>query len=276
MNQEHAANTNNSVVAQKITDPAGRMLLAILLLKPCIDLTYSYSVSVMGIRISALHMTGLFVLIYFAAQVLLHHGARLPRARLFTLFIFANIVSICVGLFYTQQIAVLKILDPLIRILDSFFIFLAACLLTVKYKYEDFTPFVKAAAIGVGIAVVINFVAIELGYGGAKIGAIGSIAELRNRGLYYDPGVLSKVALSSIVFSVSWMTMKKPVRIGRVWFCSSVILVSFYLIYLGLSRTIMILVPIFFLVYWCHSGPFSAPPVGRRCGGVPRRARGHT
>lgn len=250
MTQDGATTTNKPVIAQRIVDPAGKIFLGILVAKPTIDLTYAYSIYVMGIKISVLHLTGVFVLLYFAALLLRHQGMQLYRARLFTFFIFANFVSICVGLLYSPPTALIKYLDPSIRILDSFFVFLAASLLTVKYKYEDFTPFIKSAAIGVGIAAVINFVAIELGYGGPKVGALGSLNELRNRGLYYDPGVLSNVALNGIVFCVAWMSMKKPVNIGRVLLCVSIIIVDFYLIYLGLSRTVMILVPIFFLIYF--------------------------
>ena len=196
----------------EIKDTVGRSLLVLFLIKPTIDLFWWMSINVGPLLLSPLTVTGAAVFIYFGVSRLKRGIHVPPYSRLFGVFITFNVVALFLGLLSGQNLSVIGVINVMLRMVDSYLIYGAAFLAASRSGYRDATPFVKAILIGSSVAVIANVLAIQVGYGGAKEGAVTALSLIRERGLYYDPGVLSNVAFFNLVFSVYLLHLERPRR----------------------------------------------------------------
>ncbi len=248
---------------KEIPDRIGAALLLLFLTKPVVDLFWSKFVMVGGVRIALAHVVGVVIILYFGFVLLRDtHGAP-PLASLFKVFLGINAVSMCLGMFLNPYFTPVAIIDFSIRLLDSYLVFVAAYIAVIAHQYRDVSPFIFSVAVGAAIAVIVNVIAIKLGYGGTKadvgalLGELGesqaivvdSTTDLRERGLYFDPGALANVALYSLVFTVFAFHLVERRRV--LWFCAAAVVVAcdLYLVYLSLSRSAMLLLAIFVIIY---------------------------
>ena len=228
---------------------AGMITLSLIVLfsiKPAADLLWAESFfTIAGRPISLLHVMGVLVFVYFGRYLFtdIRHSA--PYAGLFKLFIAWNVVSIVFTSFYAE-ISLIQIVDLLLRIVDSYIVYNVAFFAARGNVEHDQYRIIKAVSIGTFVALVINLLAIKMGYGGIKL---SSNMTLREHGLYHDPGTLSNIALYNLIFTsflYHLLPKKKP-----VWLIYGAItsVLSLYLIYLGLSRAVMVQLVVFGLIY---------------------------
>jgi hypothetical protein len=228
-------------------------LIILFLVKPAIDLTWSLRTSLAGFTISPLHVSGLFILIYFGIQYIKYKQTTTPYSIIFATFIILNIISIIIGIF-VYGFKPVAIMDMMIRISASYVIYNAAFVAGTIDRNINYNKVIMAIMIGSSIAVIINFIGIKLGYGGLKEGAQDALAGLRERGLYYDAGGMSNVALFHIIFTVLFLhllekNIKKIYLLLWYIFCLTTIGICLYAIYLGLSRSVMLQLALFAFLY---------------------------
>ncbi len=228
-------------------------LIILFLVKPTIDLTWSFRTSLAGFTISLLHVTGVVLLIYFGIQYTKYKQTTTPYSIIFASFIIVNIISIIIGIFF-YGFNLVAIMDMMIRISVSYVIYNVAFIAGTIDRNINYYKLIKAIMIGSSIAVIINFIGIKLGYGGLKEGAQDALAGLRERGLYYDAGGMSNVALFHIIFTVLFLhllekNIKKIYMLLWYIFCLTTIAICLYAIYLGLSRSVMLQLALFAFLY---------------------------
>lgn len=261
-NPEAAAETRPA--PGRIRDPIGRMLILLFVAKPFIDLLWEYGISVGPIRLSPLTVTGFFLVAYFAPYRLKLGQHAPPFARIFEAFIALNLLGILFGLATSSNARPALALDITVRILGCYLVFFCTFAAARRYQYADAKPFMRAIVIGTAIAVVTNFLAIKLGFGGAKAGTEFTSGASREAGLYYDPGTLGLVAFLNLTFTVFYFHATKKGK--TLWL---IVTVAFALIDLSLmaaseSRTPMILLSIAALGYMWYLrgwGRLAAPIV---------------
>jgi O-antigen ligase len=233
----------------EIRDGTGRSLLVVLLIKPTIDLGYMFSVTLAGVRIAPTVIFGGLIFFYYA-RYRLNSGPRMPpMSRIIEALILLNIVSVAIAVTQGDRVTPFMVINYLLRILDSYLIYLTAFLAALRYGYGDIGPFVKAIVIGSAVAVFANAAAISFGFGGWAKGAFSDLGSLRQSGLYYDPGVLSNVAFFNLVFGVFSLHSGKGSR--TIWRAFVIVLVflDLYLIASAKSRAVMIEMAIFGFIY---------------------------
>lgn len=228
-------------------------LIILFLIKPAIDLTWSFRTSLAGFTISLLHITGVVLLIFFSIQYIKYKQTTTPYSIIFAIFIIINIISIIIGIFF-YGFNLVAIMDMMIRISVSYLVYNVAFIAGTIDRNINYYKVIQAIMIGSSIAVIINFIAIKLGYGGAKVGAGDALNDLREAGLYYESGTMSNVALFHIIFTVLFLHLleKKIKKIYMfLWyiFCLTTIMICIYVIYLGLSRSVMLQLALFAFLY---------------------------
>jgi hypothetical protein len=237
-------------MSHRVKDEAGKALIVLFLIKPLIDLFFwEQSLYLGALRISALHVTGVFVCIYFGA-VLLRSPGGVPRyGSLFLLFFVLNIISIGAGLFNATNPNLIRAVDLLLRIFDSYLIFRVAYNAGIKERYATHYKYILAVAAGTSIVLTINTIAIAFGWGGET--AVVRLDEefTRKRGLYYDPGILGLVATFNIIF-VSFLYKQIP-KGKPLWrlLVIVMVLVGMYMVYISVSRAAVVLLVVFALIY---------------------------
>ena len=228
-------------------------LIILFLVKPSIDLTWMFRIRLGGISISPLHIAGLVILIYFGIQYIKYTQNNTPYSIIFTIFIIVNIISIIIGLFF-YRFNIMATMEIMILISASYIIYNVAFLAGTIDRNINYHKLIKAIIIGSGIAVFINFIAIKLGYGGAKVGAQEALNGLRESGLYYESGTMSNVAQFHIIFTVLFLhLLEKNIKKLYIFFwyifSFTTIAICLYVIYLGLSRSVMLQLTMFIFFY---------------------------
>jgi hypothetical protein len=228
-------------------------LIILFLVKPAIDLTWSFRTSLAGFTISLLHITGVVLLIFFSIQYIKYKQTTTPYSIIFAIFIIINIISIIIGIFF-YGFNLVAIMDMMIRISVSFLVYNVAFIAGTIDRNINYYKLIQAIMIGSSIAVIINFIAIKLGYGGAKVGAGDALNDLRESGLYFESGTMSNVALFHIMFTVLFLhllekNIKKIYMLFWYIFCLTTIAICLYVIYLGLSRSVMLQLALFAFLY---------------------------
>ena len=186
--------------------------------------------------------------LYFA-RFRLRRGPHIaPYSRLIEAFIILNVISIAIGFYVGSRVTPILVINNMLRILDSYFIYIAIFIAASRYRYTSVSPFVKAIVIGSAIAVFANVIAIKFGLGGGIKGS-GTYASLRERGLYYDPGALSNVAFFNLIFAVFMLHLVKRQKLAWYAFIAAQILGDLYLINAGKSRAVMVELAVFGFIY---------------------------
>ena len=232
-----------------------KILCIFFMIKPSLDLAYAFRLFTLGGKgISPLHLAGVFVTVYFGSLVL---GKRinLPSIGFFIAFLIANAASIAITEMYTKSVDIVHVIDVLLRIGDAYVIYLAAGFAAKESSPSDFVKLVKAISIGTFLAVVLNAVGILLGFGRIKAGSNNS---LRQTGLYHDAGVLAKIAMYNIIFTLFSFHLdlnQTRTRLFNMYAFVSIGL-SIALILSSLSRSVIVLVPICIFIYliYYHKG----------------------
>ena len=173
-------------------------MLLLFTIKPAIDLTWNIPIFSMGGRgFSLLHITGVFVFIYFGRYLLTNLRISAPYSGIFKIFILINCISIIATLFI-DKVSLIQVIDLMLRILDSYIIYNVAYIAAKDTTFDNSRNLVRAVSIGTFIAVMMNFIAIKMGYGGLQY---ASNDTYREHGLYHDPGTLSNIAMYNVVFT---------------------------------------------------------------------------
>lgn len=235
----------------KIRDPIGRVLLLVFLTKPLVDLTFFLSTSLGGIKIAPTHVYALVlfgVLVRYRFQ-LGAHGP--PFLRLLDTFIALHFLALLLGVALNDRFRPSGVLDFMLRLLDSYLIYVAAFLAATRYRYRDITPFIQAIVIGSSVAVFLNVPAVffGIGHGFWQSKAQSGLDALRSAGLYYDPGVLGNVAFFNLMFAVFLMHLAPARGRLRIGLAVVLILADLYLIAASKSRASMIQLAMFGAVY---------------------------
>jgi len=194
---------------------------------------------------SLLQITGVFVLVYFGRYLFTFNHASPPYAWIFRLFIIVNFVSILVSIF-DSPMSPISTMNLMTRFIDSYIIFNVAYYAALQGSPAYYYNLVRSIAIGLFIALAINFVAIIVGYQGR---IVESDATLRVSGLYYDPGVLSIVAVYAIVFSVFMANLKPGKNAYKKVYAGLVIVISLYILAIAVSRSAVVLLSVFAVIY---------------------------
>ncbi len=233
--------------ARPIQDTIGRTLIVIFLFKPVIDLFPQAAIWVGPIRLAPTTVIG--VLLFFWLVRFLFNRGRLvpPFGRLFEAFIVINalslIVSLISGTFESMPLTVAWVF----KILDAYVVFSCAYLAAQRHQYTDITPFLTAMVIGSAIVVVLNVLAINLGMTGilASNEGFDAYSGGRERGLYFDPGVLANVAFNSLFLTVFRYHLARSARPLWLVFTVVIVLCDLYLVIVAQSRAGMILIAVF-------------------------------
>lgn len=222
-------------------DPIATVLLIFLLVEPTIDLFYFLSWQVGPFQVGPIHVTGLLFGVYLALASLRLTGIKVPYAKLFFAFIVFNVISFGIGQTALSPPDFAAFIELMIKVSISFICYVAVFRAGVQWRYENVFPFLKYAFAGLTIPIIANIVAIKLGFGGAKVGDQTVTGSLRETGLYYDSGVLAIVALQSAVFGLALMFSRQVRSVFMRLLIAGIITASIYLIYLSLSRSVIIL-----------------------------------
>jgi O-Antigen ligase len=237
--------------ARPIQDTIGRTLIVIFLFKPLIDLFPQAAIWVGPIRLAPTTVIG--VLLFFWLVRFLFNRGRLvpPFGRLFEAFIVINalslIVSLISGTFESMPLTVAWVF----KILDAYVVFSCAYLAAQRHQYTDITPFLTAMVVGGAIVVVLNVLAINLGMTGilASNEGFDAFSGGRERGLYFDPGVLANVAFNSLILTVFRYHLARSARPLWLVFTVVIVLCDLYLVIVAQSRAGMILIAVFGVIY---------------------------
>jgi len=237
----------SSTRLSSVRDTVGKALLILFLVKPSIDLLWRFYTFIGGINFSPTTVAGLLICLLFGGLWLSRPQYSPPFARLMEAFLLLNLVSFIIGTFSSDPASFAEGLNVGIRVSASYFIYSTAFAAALRYRYQDISPFIKAIMLGSAIAVLLNVAAIQLGFGGGKFFEIGGDPS-RERGLYYDAGVLSNVAVYSLIFSAF---MVHVARGNLLWtlFCVLIVIFDVYLIASTKSRAGILQVILFGLVY---------------------------
>jgi hypothetical protein len=248
-----------------IQDRIGRSLIVLFLIKPLIDLGYFLSFSVGPIRIAPTTVAGLLICLYFAT--FRFQGSRFmpPYIRVFEAFLAVNLVSIVLGAFISERFLLNAMFVLALKILNSYFLFFAAYKAATAHQYQDFTPFVRAIVLGSAAAVVLNLAAIGLNVENPASDYSSDLGD-RERGLYYDAGVLANLAFFNLIFAVFWVHMQRRKSILWLLVIGLLIMADLYLISASKSRSVMIELAVFAIIYtWLFQkrfGKILAPLAG--------------
>ena len=235
-----------------IRDNIGRSLLVIFLIKPTIDLAYFLTALIGGVRVGPLQIFAALMFIY-----LLRYRFQLgrnvpPFTRVIETFLALNVISLVIGLSTSHRLTLITVIDYLLRVMDSYLIYIAAFLAAMRYRYKDPAPFIKAIVIGSSVPVVANVIAVQLGFTSSAwllhAGAAGPT--FRMSGLYYDPGVLANASFYHLVFLIFLLHLT-PAR-GRLLVAGVLVLLAMadlYLIAVSKSRACMVELALFGMVY---------------------------
>jgi len=237
--------------ARPIRDGIGRTLIVIFLIKPIIDLFPQNAIWMGPIRLSPTTVFGVLVF-FLLAQFLFGRGRHVPPyGRVFEGFILLNAVSlassVATGVFESMPSTVAWVF----KILDAYVVFSCAYLAAQRYQYTEMTPFLTAIMFGSAIVVVLNVLAIQFDMTGLRPAneEFDAYARGRERGLYYDPGVLANVALYSLITTVFRYHL---VRSGKGWwllFAIVIVICDLYLLVASQSRVAVILTAVSGVVY---------------------------
>lgn len=249
-----------------IQDRIGRSLIVLFLIKPLIDLGYFLSIRAGSIRLAPTTVAGFIICLYFAVFRFQGGRALPPYIRVFEAFIAANLVSILLGITISNEASFPSTLTLMLKLMNSYVLFYAAYSAAVRYQYQDVTPFVRAIVIGSAVAVLANLAAIGLGVESPAMDYAKELSIERERGLYYDPGVLANVAFFNLIFAVFWLHMQKRKTLLWLLFIGFLLLSDLYLIAASKSRSVMIELAVFGVIYtWLFQRRFGrvlAPLVG--------------
>lgn len=229
-------------------------LVLLFLTKPTIDLLWFLSVSFIGFTVSPLHVTGLIVFFYLSFMLLVAPRLNTPFLKLLIVFVTLNFISAVFGFMLHDKFAIQGLLNLFFRVMDSVVIYGAAFALGLRNWDSDWNDVIKAIVVGVCIAIVLNQIAILTGLGGGiKANASSVHSSLRERGLYYDPGGLSIVALYGFIYTSFAL---KSIKLGFFRTCIAVtgLLASIYLMFAGLSRSVLILLAFYVVTYFVIFG----------------------
>lgn len=236
----------------RIHDNLGRALLVLFLIKPTVDLGWFLALPIGITTVTPLHIFAGLLFVYLL-QIRIQ-GARTtpPFLRLFEAFLYLHIISLFIGITTNDRLTLIQVVDFMLRIGDSYLIFYTAYLAATRYKYRDMTPFVKAIVIGSSIVIVANTIAAPLGwdFGVRQPGISDEEMAYRQRGLYYDPGVLANVAFFHVIFTVFLLHLS-PSR-SRITFTGPLLLLlvaDLYLISITKSRAVMVEIALFGFFY---------------------------
>jgi hypothetical protein len=248
-----------------IHDRIGRSLIVLFLIKPSIDLGYFLSMSVGSIRLAPTTVAGFIICLYFAVFRFQGGRALPPYIRVFEAFIATNMVSILLGLTISNHASFASTLILMLKLMNSYVLFYAAYSAAVRYQYQDVTPFVRAIVVGSSVAVVLNLAAIGLDIESPAMDYAKNVGD-RERGLYYDPGVLANLAFFNLIFAVFWLHMQKRKTLLWLLFIGFLLLSDLYLIAASKSRSVIIELAVFGVIYtWLFQRRFGrilAPLVG--------------
>ena len=239
-----AATPEKRLAPSRIRDPIGRTLIVLFAIKPFIDLFWGFGISIGPIRLSPLTVTGFFVVAYFAAFRLKLAQYAPPFARIFEAFIVLNLITVVIGLATSPDVRLALALDIMVRILGCYLVFFCTYAAARRYQYTEAKPFMKAIVIGTAIAVVVNFVAIKVGYGGAKVGTEFTSGASREAGLYYDPGTLGLVAFLNLTFTVFYFHVTKRGKALWLMVTLAFAMMDLFLMAASESRTPLVLLAI--------------------------------
>lgn len=229
-------------------------LVLLFLTKPTIDLFWFFSVSFAGFTVSPLHVAGLIVFFYLSFTLLIAPRLNTPYLKLLIVFVALNFISAVFGFMLHDKFEIQGLLNLFFRVMDSVVIYGAAFALGLRNRDSDWDDIIKAIVVGVCIAIVLNQIAIFSGWGGGIKANAGSVhSSLRERGLYYDPGGLSIVAMYGFIYTSFAL---KNIKLGL--FKTSITIIglfsSLYLMVAGLSRSVLILLTFYVVIYFVIFG----------------------
>lgn len=234
-----------------VTDTIGRTLIVVFLIKPIVDLFPQAAIWMGPIRLAPTTVFGV-VMFFWMVRFLFGRGRLVPPyGRLWEAFLVVNAISLALGLAMGTTDSLPLTVATVFKILDSYVIFSAAYLAAQRHGYNDIRPFMTAIVVGEAIVVFANVLAINLGLTGlfAENASFDMFSGGRERGLYFDPGVLANVAFFSLVFTVFRFHLAKSGRALWLVFTVVVVLADIYLIALAQSRAAMIQIAIFGVIY---------------------------
>lgn len=222
-------------------DPIAKVLVIFLLVEPTIDLFYFFNWQLGPFKIGPIHVAGLVFGAYLSLASLRLSGIKVPYAKVFFAFIVFNVISFSIGQTAVSPPGLVSFIEFMIKVGISFICYVAVFRAGVRWRYENVLPFLKYAFAGLTVPIIVNIVAIKIGYGGPKLGDQTITGSLRETGLYYDSGVLAIVALQGVVFGLALMFSKAVRGIFLRVLVVGIIVAAVYLIYLSLSRSVIIL-----------------------------------
>lgn len=245
-----------------VRDFVGVVLLIVFLVKPTVDLFWEFSVSLGPFRLSPLTVSGLLLLALLLPARLNRQQYVPPLGRLLEIFLLLNIIGALIGLMTSRTADATHALNVLTRMADSYLIYFTAYAAARREQYGSGFQFLRAALIGTGFAVLVNVVAIQLGYGGAKWDSEFGGDDTREVGLYYDSGVLANAAFYNLVFALFWFHATR-MRLGlKASILFVLIVCDLYLIAAAQSRVVivqlLVAIMIYLVVYRRGSGRISA------------------
>ena len=224
-----------------------RFLILLFLAKPTIDLLWAFSTPLAGFRVGPLQIAGLIVFLYLFFALISTPKLKTPNLGLLIVFVILNFMSAIFGFIFHNYFNIQGVLNLFFRIMDSILIYGAAFAVGRRNRISDWEDIVKAIVIGVGIAIILNQFAIATGFGGGmKVGAASALSDLRERGLYYDPGGLAIIALYGFIF-ISYALKHLKLKLTVLAVSAAGLLCSLGLIVAGNSRSVYLLVS-FYLV----------------------------
>ncbi|MBW2058233.1 MAG: hypothetical protein JRH07_13320 [Deltaproteobacteria bacterium] len=210
-------------------------IVLLFLSKPLIDLSWNKPLlAIAGKNISFLHLTGAGIFVYFGLYILRLRG-RAPLTRWMLLFLGLNLCSFLYA--YLQGITsdVVRFADLVLRMADSFLIYHVTFLSRRIHQRGSYFRLFWAVFWGTAVAAAINAAMILMKLSGLH----ASQGVLRMSGLYHDPGVLSNLALYNLIFA-SILFQTRIRNEGLKLILAAMMCIDLYLIYSGLSRTVIV------------------------------------
>lgn len=222
-----------------------KIIILLFWIKPSIDLFFwNKSILTIGrMDITLLHVVAVSMFIFLWPYVLKALKIA-PLSEWMIALLFLHIMAFLYSYTTGIKLNILGFISVVIRIADSFIIYFVFFSLSGLHKKEKYYDFFKAVFGGTAIAVFINTYAIYFGFARSQM----SQEVLRISGLYHDPGVLSNLALYNLIFASILLLLSKSNKMRLLSMLA--IFIDLYLIYQGVSRTVIIQLVVYSMIYF--------------------------
>jgi hypothetical protein len=219
-----------------------RLMALLFLIKPSVDLTWSWGFQFLHYSFSLLQLSGALVALVGAMLLIARFHHRSFAHTLFAAFLLQQLVSLAMVMSYGGRIDMFQAANVGLRIFDSFVLLHLGYLVGLRKKSAEGLLLLKGMFTGNMIALLLNAIVLTVD---AQVTNVSAGVE-RYAGVYYDAGVLAINAVQNAVFACYLFDLRKTIW-RPIAVCS--MLLSSYCMLVSVSRAAVVLLAAALVIY---------------------------